>query len=405
MSNKASTHLPGDSNPHLAGTTLSKSEKNVGSNEKSVEPASFSETFFLTAMDKATSIEVLGCNPMAALFTSADFYVNLRKYIERRFDEEGTHSDAKTVTHSFSIYVENDQDDFSQKLLDRRGSAHFKLTYIEKKGLIFGENQSNYQPALVTEIVNRLTRKYKDDGKETPEGLIDFAKTHVIVKQLNLRIPFNCIRIDEKIWYYPLTLNVPDLDQFIFLDKADRRFETIYTQVQSYLTFLKTDDANAEQCGFKPLMGGGKFLSLPGDELIEAYDELTDKRVGVFSRDAFLTKEYKRGSIWGFVFNRNGELLLHRRSSSTADNAGLWDKSTGGHIDLTDASTVDTAKRELVEELFIEDAEFSDYKDTKMYMVVDFGEWRKSIRQNFTFVEAFRPFAGRQAHHYVQGLR
>ena len=364
------------------------------SQEKSLQKRSslLCKGSFLSEMDSAKSIEVLGCNPVAELFTSVEFYVHVRRYIERLFEEN------KNAVNSFSIYIESEQEDFFQKLLDKRGSVNFKLSYVEKKGLIFGDGKSQPESALVSEIVNRLVRKSEDEGTPPDRALLDFAKNNVIVKQLNLRLPFHCIKIDDCIWYCPIALNVPRLEEFILLDKADHRLESIYGYVDSYLTFLKADDSEFAEKNFKHDMGGAKFLSNPGAELIEAYDELTNKRVGIFPRDAFLTKEYKRGSIWGFVFNRRGELLLHQRSASTADNTSLWDKSTGGHIDLTDSSTVETAKRELVEELFIADAEYSDYSDTKMYMVVDFGEWRKSIRQNSTFIEAFRPFVGTDKH-------
>jgi len=352
----------------------------------------FGKEEFLEKMKSAKHIEVLGCNPVAELFTSVEFFVHLRQFIERRFSED------KKGKSLFSIYAESEQEDFCQKLLDSRGSANFKLSYIEKKGLIFGEEQANYKSALVAEIINRIVRKAEDDYKSVNKQLLEFAEKNIIVKQLNLRMPFNCIKIDDEIWFSPLGLNVPELNHYIWLDKNDERLGMIHLEVDKYLDFLQTSDEDSEKKKYKPQMGGAKFLSMPGDELIDAYDELTDKRVAVFSRKAFLTKEYKRGSIWGFIFNRKGEVLLHKRSSTTPDNTNLWDKSTGGHIDLTDASTTDTAKRELVEEVFIKDSEFSNYSDTKMYMVIDFGEWRKALRQNTTFIEAFRPFTGNDKH-------
>ena len=76
----------------------------------------------------------------------------------------------------------------------------------------------------------------------------------------------------------------------------------------------------------------------------------------------------------------------------------MWDKSTGGHVDLTDASTAETAKREFIEEVYMRDSEYSNYNDSKVEMVVDFGEWRRALRADESFVEAFSPFTGRDKH-------
>ena len=69
------------------------------------------------------------------------------------------------------------------------------------------------------------------------------------------------------------------------------------------------------------------------------------------------------------------------------------DKSAGGHVDLLDSSTIITAKRELVEELFLPEAEFSKYIEADLGDIVDFGEWNiekrpeKSLRDEFDGLE------------------
>ena len=80
---------------------------------------------------------------------------------------------------------------------------------------------------------------------------------------------------------------------------------------------------------------------------------------GIFPRAAFSTTRYARYSVWGPVFNHNGQMLLQRRSPTTNDNLRLWDEATGGHEDLRDSSTSITAKRELVEEMYLPRAEFT----------------------------------------------
>ena len=94
-------------------------------------------------------------------------------------------------------------------------------------------------------------------------------------------------------------------------------------------------------------------------------------------------------SVWAFVFNRKGQLLLHQRSASTKDNRLLWDKSVGGHVDLRDTSTSVTAKRELVEELLLPEAEYTRYVRADLGDIVDFGEWNPRKRPERYLRDAF----------------
>lgn len=142
----------------------------------------------------------------------------------------------------------------------------------------------------------------------------------------------------------------------------------IYKQIVNYLDFLLNPSS------------GGIYLSSPGDELIQLYDRMDYPR-GIYPRKAFYSTEYQRYSVWSLIFNRSGEILLHKRSDYTADNRSLWDKSSGGHIDLRDSSTIITAKRELVEELFLPEAEFTKYMKAEIGDIIDFGEWNIEKRQ------------------------
>jgi hypothetical protein len=347
----------------------------------------------------ADSIKILGCNPLVETLTSTEFIIALRQRIEALYSE-------KKVSRKFPffvLYMESEQEDFYQQLTDIHGKANYKMRYIDKKVKLFGEKQANYKSALVTDISNRIKRRARDENQVIDELLLEYVEENIVVRQFNLRMPYNAISFindsNEEIWYCPLSLNVSKIQDYIFLDKsANDGFGRINHEVSNLFKYLEISDSNAEKMNFKPEMGGKKFTSAPDSELIEAYDEITNKRVAIFDRDAFLTLEYKRASIWGFIFNRKGQLMLHRRSNTTADNRNMWDKSTGGHVDLTDASTVETAKREFIEEVYMKDSEFSNYNNSKIEMVVDFGEWRRALRADASFVEAFIPFTGKDKH-------
>lgn len=348
-------------------------------------------------VNKATTIRIIGSNPLIDVLTSPKFVIALRKRIEN------LHKENHKEIPFFTLYMESEQEDFFQQLTDKEGAVHYKETYKDKKVKIFGNEQANYKSALVAEMSNQITTIADMIGTAVNQELLEFLDKNIIVLQLNLRMPFNAINVItdnyQNIWFSPLGLNVLNIKDYIYLDeKHNIGYKSLYLEIVKYFDYLETDDIDSEKKGFRFEMGGKKFTSRPDSELIEAYDKESNKRVAVFDRKAFLTLEYKRASIWGFVFNRKGQLLLHQRSLSTADNRAMWDKSTGGHVDLTDASTAETAKREFVEEIYMDDSEQRGYTRAKTEMVVDFGEWRRSLRADDSFLAAFKPFIGKDRH-------
>lgn len=361
---------------------------------------------FLESLNDVDNIKILGCNPLVKVLTSSKFEVALRKRLEEIFN--GKDNNLKNGTF-FTLLMESEQEDFFQQLTDVNGPVAYKTNYIDKKSRIFGIEQANYRSALVADITKQIISRYRLDGEEVDEKLIEFVKNNVCVRQLNLRLPYNAIIITSNgkkhIWFHPLSLNVPSVEDYMYVAEDDSNFSKIYNIVNQHMNFFETekespidgDTIDKSDINKLNMTGGKKYTSLPNSELLEAYDK-NNKRVAIFDRKSFLTLEYKRASIWGFIFNRKGQLLLHKRSNETADNRGLWDKSTGGHVDLTDVSTTETAKREFIEELYMRDAEFSKYNDSKTEMVVDFGEWRRGLRSDESFIEAFAPFTDRDSH-------
>ena len=96
----------------------------------------------------------------------------------------------------------------------------------------------------------------------------------------------------------------------------------------------------------------GKYSAKESVEILELFDQNKVPR-GIFPRDSFYNTDHYQYVIWGLVFNREGKLLIHKRGSNAKDNQNMWDKSIGGHLDLTEVkSTQDGAVRELIEELF-----------------------------------------------------
>lgn len=192
------------------------------------------------------------------------------------------------------------------------------------------------------------------------------------IKQMNLRLPVNIIQADGKLWFSITTTYAPDLGSYIVVDENSKMKQDLLELIEFCTNPVK----------------GGVYLSKPSDELIQLYDRNGIPR-GIFPRACFYTTEFSRYSIWGFVFNRRGELLLHQRSLTTQDGRGLWDKSIGGHVDLLDSSTTITAERELVEEMFLPQAEYTKYLRADLGDIVHFGEWNPKKRPERLFKDAF----------------
>ncbi|MCQ1534866.1 NUDIX domain-containing protein [Methanosarcina sp. KYL-1] len=200
----------------------------------------------------------------------------------------------------------------------------------------------------------------------------------VIIRQFNLRLPVNIIRVDERLWYCVTTHTSPSISSYMEVFPES----SLYEELLSYLDFV-TDSGR-----------GGIYLSEPGEELIEVYDHIGIPR-GILPRKAFYTTDFRGYAVWIFVFNRRGELLLHQRSRQTKDNQLLWDKSVGGHVDLGERDTSITARRELVEELFLPEAEFTDplYAErvkAEMGDILNFGEWDPRKKPEKLFGSTFK---------------
>ena len=192
----------------------------------------------------------------------------------------------------------------------------------------------------------------------------------ISIRQNNLRQNIYLVRADDVYHFCFIGMDMAEIEDYQKVThEINPRF---YNQLEKYVQFLLNSKT------------GGLFLSKPGEELIQLYDQTNIPR-GIYPRKAFYSTEFKRYSIWAFIFNRKGELLLHKRSDFTADNQSLWDKSAGGHVDLGDSSTIITAKRELIEELFLPEAEYTPNVQGRPNHMIDFGEWNIGKRQEKHF--------------------
>ena len=303
------------------------------------------ESFFRGAR---SSIIIVGTNPLFPhLEKSARFFADLL---------------ILNPDLRLTILCESDSENFNQSLCLDAGSLRDRRSYTQlsiHRNRIFGTGNKD---GLIAEIVSALR----------DSSLVEKVLQRVVVRQVNLRLPVNVIEVDGLLWWCITTNLFPSLDSYLKVEQGSR----FYADLKEFISFYVEPSK------------GGIYLSQPDEELIELYDKQGYPR-GIFPRACFYTTAFERYSIWGFIFNRKGELLLHQRSQTARDGRGLWDKSIGGHVDLRDPSTYITAKRELVEELFLPEAEFSKYVRADLGDIIHFGEWNPRKRPERTFRETF----------------
>lgn len=247
---------------------------------------------------------------------------------------------------NITILYESDSDLFLQSLSTDRPECSERISFTKMR-----------------EIRNRISRlklSVKTYIQNQKELLI---LNRLIIKQINMRLLNNIIYSDDKLFYCPVLTEIPDSQDYIKIDSYERWYKTL----KNYMIFYTNENT------------GGLYNSEPSDEMLVMYDKLNIPR-GIFPRKAFYNTDFQRYSVWLFIFNRKGELLLHQRSQKTKDNRGLWDKSAGGHVDISDVSTFMTAERELIEELFLPKAEYTKYMKEDTYDIINLGVWRPEKR-------------------------
>lgn len=264
-----------------------------------------------------------------------------------------------------SIYYESDSENFNQSLCLDTNYSKNRISYSTlniHRDRIKGHN-------------NNLGLKHFVKHKFETKNEQDSVENRFTVQQVNLRLPVNILKCDDKLYYCFITNTLPTIENY-----KEAKDNDLKEELDNYFDFY-TSKENGK---------GGIYLSKPNEELIQLYDKQSFPR-GIFPRSCFYTTEYKRYSVWGFVFNRKGELLLHKRSDNkaTKDNRGLWDKSIGGHVNILDQSSSITAKNELIEELFLPNDIDTKHLRADLGDIVNFGDWNISKRGEIQFKEAF----------------
>lgn len=215
----------------------------------------------------------------------------------------------------------------------------FKNLHTKKCVIITESDNQLFQYSLLTDIAEDYRVSFIEFKKQRETFFNKIKKINI--DKINLRISYLnlsslIIKTDKNIWIMPpLEFSIENYQKITNKDKN-------FLLINKYIESLQ--DSNK----------AGKY-SAAEDEDVEILELFDQKKVprGIFPRDSFYNTDHYQYVIWGLVFNREGKLLIHKRGSNARDNQNMWDKSIGGHLNLSEVkSTQDGAVRELIEELF-----------------------------------------------------
>jgi len=229
---------------------------------------------------------------------------------------------------------------------------------------------------------NESSMRYSfSDLKFENELIID--KTYLSVKKNKnidikicyIDIPIRIIICDNKI-YTNNWITTPQIE-YKLVDKQSEEFDSISE-------FIKLISAENIGQKFTSPYWGKKNKPV---ETIELFDEDRIRR-GIFPRSAFYDSGFIKLVVWVFIFDRNGKMLIHKRSENAKDNRDMWDKSVGGHADyINDIDTSRTVPREVIEELKTNENVESNFLIPRDDNVIFLGEWKPNKRYDFPFLE------------------
>lgn len=203
------------------------------------------------------------------------------------------------------------------------------------------------------------------------------------IKHIFHPIPVQMIKIDN-VYYANLDpLHSYDVDKYVYIGDNSLSSEEDKKRFHLFVEYIGYFDAfvNSQYSTEETKKGNRK-------EVI--YNYRSDHAViGQMPRDSFYGSENYKLVMWALVFDREGKILIHKRSINAKDNQGMWDKSVGGHIAITDRDTISGASREIAEELYtVEEAEQghsknSSWINTNKDKIIYLGKWNEARYPNF----------------------
>ena len=182
-------------------------------------------------------------------------------------------------------------------------------------------------------------------------------------------------RIDSSVAVLePLTDELPIFDAKRFDELIRRGFSQRRKQLGKQLPDEPAWNEVAEKLGLSPQVRGEGLTLQQWVEVARSYDlhplkdnpqkgselfdvvDADDQVTGTATRAEVHAKGLVHRAVHIFAINHRGDLLLQKRSRLKDAHPGVWDSSVSGHLDAGE-SYLDAARREMVEEMGIEDVE------------------------------------------------
>lgn len=203
------------------------------------------------------------------------------------------------------------------------------------------------------------------------------------IKRIFHPIPMQMIEIDGTYYANINPFITFDVNKFLYIGNSSlepEEDEKRFCMFDEYVKYFNSYH-NSQYCVEETKKGNRK-------EII--YNYMSNHSViGQMPRDSFYGSDNYKLVMWALVFDREGRILIHKRSVNAKDNQGMWDKSVGGHIAITDPDTITGASREIAEELYtVEEVEQGHSKKISWMninkdKIIYLGKWNEARYPNF----------------------
>lgn len=288
-----------------------------------------------------------------------------------------------TVTNGFSYtFVDDDEKKCSQKKYKFEISEENLRVICLNCILACLEKKEPRDYNLIREYASK--EAYSQRGEKLKEFENDLEiKQRLIIKQIFHPIPVQMLKIDNV--YYATLSPIPTFGAKEFLYVGDESLSAEndlnrYAYFDEYVHYFNTY-MNSSYCTEETSKGNRK-------ETI--YNYSFDRSVlGQMPRDSFYGSDNYKLVMWALVFDRKGQILIHKRSNNAKDNQGMWDKSVGGHIAIKDRDIIFGASREIAEELYTIEEEEQGHTQKSGWMninenkIIYLGKWNETRYPNF----------------------
>ncbi len=214
---------------------------------------------------------------------------------------------------SYSLCTDTYYSDPRRSFTDLRFERDLILSLkdsILHRGGYFAEDE-------IDEIAEKIDKNQSTDGIDMEKyNKSKQISDRIAISQMHLPISLDIAKFDDRIYILPTLDRIKVAGPYKELSENDPWLPGIRDYIDNY---------------FDPLRAG-KYSSRNGAEIIELYDANKAPR-GIFPRNCFYDTDYHQFVVWDFIFDRQGNLLIHKRAENAKDNRGMWDKSVGGHVD------------------------------------------------------------------------